>query len=53
MNAIKDELKAAQGEPVPRKLLLKAAVEGANITERYAVKALEQLTQEQATGSKF
>ena len=43
VNAIKEELKAAQGEPVPRKLLLKAAVEGVNITERYAVKALEQL----------
>ena len=43
VKAIEDELIAAQGEPVPRKLLLNAAVEEANITQRYAEKALDKL----------
>jgi hypothetical protein len=42
-NAIKDELIAAEGEPITRKTLLSAAVEKANITERYAEKALDKL----------
>ncbi len=44
--AIKAVLTAADGEPVPRKMLLNAAVEQANITERYAVKALDILITE-------
>lgn len=43
VSVLRDELVGAKGEPVPRKLLLQAAVKGANITERYAERALEHL----------
>lgn len=46
VGALKQALTAAEGEPVPRKLLLKAAVEEANCTERYAEKALDKLAAE-------
>jgi hypothetical protein len=39
VSALKDELKRADGEPLTRKLLLQAAVEKVNITERWAAKA--------------
>lgn len=39
-------LKTAGGEPMPRKALLNTAVMQANITERYAEKALKQLERE-------
>ena len=44
--AIFDALKSAQGEPMPRQALLSAAVSSANVTKRYAEKALKDLTQE-------
>ena len=43
-DAILKALKSGQGEPMPRKALLSAAVEAANVTERYAEKALKDLT---------
>ena len=46
VKAIEDKLKSAQGEHVPRKLLLNAAVEKVNITQRYAEKALDKLIDE-------
>ncbi|MDQ3399284.1 MAG: AAA family ATPase, partial [Deinococcota bacterium] len=41
--AILTALKTAQGEPMPRKALLSAAVSAVNVTERYAAKALKEL----------
>jgi hypothetical protein len=41
--AILTVLKTAQGEPMPRKALLSAAVSAVNVTERYAAKALKEL----------
>jgi hypothetical protein len=41
--AIEEALKAAEGEQMPRKLLLNSAIEAVNITERYAVRALEEV----------
>jgi hypothetical protein len=40
--AIEEALKAAEGEQMPRKLLLNSAIEAVNITERYAARALEE-----------
>ena len=41
--AMLEALKAAKGEPITRQMLLNAAVLEANITKRYAEKALSQL----------
>jgi hypothetical protein len=41
--AIEKALKAAEGEQMPRKLLLNSAIEAVNITERYAQRALEEV----------
>ncbi len=43
MAAIEEALKAAEGEQIPRKLLLNSAIEAVNITERYAIRALEEV----------